>query len=336
MKLYEELEWRGLIKDVTDDNVRSLLNEDNINFYIGTDPTADSLHIGHYSSFLITKRLANHGHTPILLVGGATALIGDPKGNTERSLLDLDFVSENYKKLKEQIQKIFPFEVVNNLDWVNNVSLITLLRDYGTKININYMLNKDLVKRQLLADGISFTEFTYMLIQGLDFEHLYKNNDVILQVAGSDQWGNITTGVEIVRKNMSKTVYGLTMPLVTDENGIKFGKSEGNAIWLDKNKTSVKELYKFLFRTSDEIIISYLKKLTLLEPSVITEIEEVHFADPTLRIAQQVLSMEIINDIHGYEDYIHLVETEKLNLDEYSKNHLDKVLEHKLNLNEQF
>lgn len=298
MTLYEELEWRGLIQDISSKDLIDKLNAGGMTFYIGTDPTADSLHLGHYSSFLITRRLAKAGHTPIILVGAATGLIGDPRGTTERALSDRDTVFKNYEALKAQVQKFFPYEVVNNYDWVKDIHIIDFFRDYGKYINVNYMLNKDLVRRQM-ETGISYAEFSYMLIQGLDFKWLHEHKGVDLQVAGSDQWGNITTGIELIRKTTGEEVYAMTMPLVTDANGNKFGKSEGNAVWIDKNKTSSYELYQFLLNSEDAVVIDYLKKLTFLDMETIEQIEKEHFAAPEKRMAQKRLAKEILDDLHG-------------------------------------
>ena len=298
MTLYEELEWRGLIQDISSKDLIDKLNAGGMTFYIGTDPTADSLHLGHYSSFLITRRLAKAGHTPIILVGAATGLIGDPRGTTERALSDRDTIFKNYEALKAQVQKFFPYEVVNNYDWVKDIHIIDFFRDYGKYINVNYMLNKDLVRRQMEI-GISYAEFSYMLIQGLDFKWLHEHKGVDLQVAGSDQWGNITTGIELIRKTTGEEVYAMTMPLVTDANGNKFGKSEGNAVWIDKNKTSSYELYQFLLNSEDAVVIDYLKKLTFLDRETIEQIKKEHFAAPEKRMAQKRLAKEILNDLHG-------------------------------------
>lgn len=298
MTLYEELEWRGLIQDISSKDLIDKLNAGGMTFYIGTDPTADSLHLGHYSSFLITRRLAKAGHTPIILVGAATGLIGDPRGTTERALSDRDTIFKNYEALKAQVQKFFPYEVVNNYDWVKDIHIIDFFRDYGKYINVNYMLNKDLVRRQM-ETGISYAEFSYMLIQGLDFKWLHEHKGVDLQVAGSDQWGNITTGIELIRKTTGEEVYAMTMPLVTDANGNKFGKSEGNAVWIDKNKTSSYELYQFLLNSEDAVVIDYLKKLTFLDRETIEQIEKEHFAAPEKRMAQKRLAKEILDDLHG-------------------------------------
>ena len=298
MTLYEDLKWRGLIQDISSPDLVDKLNAGGMTFYIGTDPTADSLHLGHYSSFLITRRLAAAGHTPLLLVGMATALIGDPRGTVERKLSDRNEVMHNYGCLKEQLQKIFPYEVVNNYDWVKDLNIIDFFRDYGKYINVGYMLSKDLIRRQM-ESGISYAEFSYMLIQGLDFKYLHENRGVDLQVAGSDQWGNITTGIELIRKTTGDEVYALTMPLVTDSHGNKFGKSEGNAVWLDKNKTSSYELYQFLLNSEDSMVIEYLKRLTFLSREEIEAVEAEHNAAPEKRYAQKVLAREILNDLHG-------------------------------------
>ncbi|MBR5012884.1 MAG: tyrosine--tRNA ligase [Clostridia bacterium] len=304
MTLYEDLVWRGLVQDISSPDLKDKLNAGELKFYIGTDPTADSLHLGHYSSFLITRRLANAGHKPIILVGGATGLIGDPRGTVERKLAVKEEVFANFEKLKAQVQKIFPYPVVNNYDWVKDINVIDFLRDYGKYISVGYMLSKDLVKRQMETTGISYAEFSYMLIQGLDFKWLHENMGVDLQVAGSDQWGNITTGIELVRKTTGEEVYAMTMPLVTDANGVKFGKSEGNAVWLDQNKTSSYELYQFLINSDDAVIIDYLKRLTFLSREEIEEIEKQHIEAPHLRLAQKKLAEEIISDLHGHDAFL--------------------------------
>ncbi len=302
MTFYEELEWRGLINQISSPDLIEKLNKGGLTFYIGTDPTADSLHLGHYSSFLITRRLRDAGHTPILLVGLATGLIGDPRGTVERELKQKEEVFRNYEALKAQVEKIFGFEVVNNYDWINGMNVIDFFRDYGKYINVGYMLTKDHVRRQM-ESGISYAEFSYMLIQAIDFKHLHETRGVDLQVAGSDQWGNITTGIELIRKTTGDEVYALTMPLVTDSQGNKFGKSEGNALWLDKNKTSPYRLYQFLINAEDSQVITYLKRLTFLTPEQITAIEAEHLAHPELRTAQKALAKEIITDLHGAEEF---------------------------------
>ncbi|MBQ2873026.1 MAG: tyrosine--tRNA ligase [Bacilli bacterium] len=302
MTLFEDLKWRGLVQDISDDALIDKLNNESLTFYIGTDPTADSMHIGHYSSFLISKRLAKYGHKPILLVGGATGLIGDPKPTAERPMISKEEVEHNFKGLKKQAEEIFGFEVVNNFDWTKDINVIDFLRDYGKYFNINYMLAKDKVKSRM-ESGITYAEFSYMILQALDFMYLYENRNCILQVAGSDQWGNITSGIELVRKKLGKEIYGMVMPLVTDSNGVKFGKTEGNALWLDKNKTSSYELYQYLINLEDSMIIDYLKKLTFLTKEEIEAIEESHKENPHLREAHKRLAKEIITDLHGEEEY---------------------------------
>ena len=302
MTLYEELQWRGLVQDISNPELIDKLNKGGLTFYIGTDPTADSMHIGHYSSFLISKRLAKAGHHPILLVGGATGLIGDPKPNAERPMITKEEVEHNIAGLKKQAEDIFGFEVVNNYEWTKDINVLDFLRDYGKFFNINYMLAKDKVKSRL-ESGITYAEFSYMILQALDFLYLFEHRNCILQVAGSDQWGNITSGIELIRKKLDKEAYGMVMPLVTDSQGKKFGKTEGNALWLDKNKTSSYELYQYCIGLEDSMIITYLKMLTFLTPEEIMNIEKEHMAAPEKHLAQKALAKEIITDLHGAEEY---------------------------------
>ncbi len=302
MKLFDDLKWRGLIKDITSDELENKLNEGGMTFYIGTDPTADSMHLGHLSSFLISKRLADKGHHPILLIGGATGRIGDPRPTTEREMKSVEEIEKNIKGLTKQAKELFGFEVVNNYDWSKNINFMDFLRDYGKYFSINYMLDKDIIKRRL-ETGITYTEFSYMIMQALDFLHLFENKNCTLQVAGSDQWGNITAGVDLIRKKTGKEVYAFTMPLVTDTTGKKFGKSEGNALWLDKEKTSSYEIYQFLINAEDEKVIDYLKVFTFLSKEEIEEIERKHKEEPHLRFAQKELAKGVITFLHGKEEY---------------------------------
>ena len=302
MKLYEDLKWRGLIQDVSSPDIEKVLDETKVNFYWGTDPTADSLHIGHYSSLVTARRLVQAGHHAILLVGGATALIGDPRGKGERTLETYETIEKNFVKLKAQVERITGCETVNNYDWIKDINVLEFLRDYGKHFTINYMLDKDKVRRQL-ENGLSFTEFSYMLLQALDYKHLYETRNVTLQVAGSDQRGNITTGIELIRKTTGKEVYGMTMPLVLDETGNKIGKSEGNAVWLDKEKTSPYFLYQYLLNTDDSIVIDHLKKLTMLSREEIEALEESNKNEPHLRLAHKALAREVVCDVHGKEEY---------------------------------
>lgn len=303
MKLYEELMWRGLIKDVAGEDLKEKLNEEKITFYWGTDPTADSLHLGHYSSLITAKRLAKYGHHPILLVGGATALIGDPRPTTEREIIAKETVEHNLEQIKQQVSNIIKdAEVVNNYDWTKGYSFLDFLREIGKYVNVNYMLNKEIIRRRL-ETGITFAEFAYTLIQGNDFLHLFQEKNCILQVEGSDQWGNITTGIELIKKKLGKDAYGFTMPLIVDKAGNKFGKSAGNALWLDIKKTSSYELYQYLINTEDEKVIEYLKVFTFLNKEEIEEIEKNQSLNPEKRIAQQILAKEIITDLHGNLEY---------------------------------
>jgi len=302
MTLFEDLKWRGLIKDISSPELEKKLNEEQLTFYIGTDPTADSMHIGHFSSFLIATRLAKYGHKPILLVGGATGLIGDPKPSNERPMITKEEVEHNVEGLTKQAKEIFGFEVVNNYDWIKEINTIDFLRDYGKYINVNYMLDKDIINRRL-ETGITFCEFAYTILQGLDFLVLNKTKGVTLEVAGSDQWGNITTGIELARKKDNIELYGMTMPLVLDSNGVKFGKTEGNALWLDKTKTSSYELYQYLINSDDNCVIDYLKKLTFLSKEEIEAIEKKHIEKPEERLAQKALAHEVITFLHGEEEF---------------------------------
>lgn len=302
MKLYDELVWRGLIKDISSDDLIEKLNNGGMTFYIGTDPTADSMHIGHLSSFLISKRLKDAGHNPILLIGGATGLIGDPRPTTERAMISKEEVLKNFEGLKKQAETFFGFEVVNNYDWSKDINFIDFLRDYGKYFNINYMLDKDIIKRRL-DSGITYTEFSYMIMQAMDFLHLYETKGCTLQVAGSDQWGNITAGIDLIRKKTGAEVYAFTMPLVTTKDGKKFGKSEGNALWLDKNKTSSYEMYQFLINVEDEMVIDYLKIFTFLTKEEIETLEVSNKKEPHLRKAHKALAKSIITFLHGEEEY---------------------------------
>ena len=308
MTLFEELQWRGLIKDMAGEDLAKVLNGEPITFYWGTDPTADSLHLGHYSSLVTAKRLAMAGHHPILLVGGATGLIGDPRPTAEREIISKENLLKNLEGIKAQVSNIFEgkAEVVNNYDWFKGYELTDFLRDVGKYINVNYMLDKDIIRRRL-DSGITFAEFTYTLIQGYDFLWLYENKGCILQAEGSDQWGNITTGLDLIKKKTGKEAYAFTMPLVLDKYGNKFGKSEGNALWLDRNKTSSYELYQYLINVDDEMVISYLKIFTFLTPEEIEELEKSNKENPHLREAHKALAREIITDLHGEEAYLEAV-----------------------------
>ena len=303
MTNWEELKWRGLVKDVAGEGIEDKINNESITFYWGTDPTADSLHIGHYSSLVTAKRLMKMGHKPILLCGGATGRIGDPRPTAEREIISIDELNKNIDGIKNQIDKIFEgkAELVNNYDWFKGYEFLDFLRDVGKYINVNYMLSKDIIDRRL-ETGITYAEFSYMLIQGYDFLHMYKEKNCIMQVEGSDQWGNITTGIDLIRKIEGKEAYAFTMPLILDANGNKFGKSEGNALWLDKNKTTSYALYQYLINSDDSLVEHYLKVFTFLTPEEIMNVMESHNKEPHLRKAQKMLARCIIEDLHGKEE----------------------------------
>ena len=305
MNCYEDLQWRGLIKDVSSPELIDKLNEGNMKFYWGTDPTADSLHIGHYSSLVTAKRLAKYGHKPILLIGGATGLIGDPRPSGERDIISKETLDKYYEGIKAQVTNLFDgnIELVNNYDWMKNFSFLDFLRDIGKYINVNYMLNKDIISRRL-DSGITYAEFSYTLIQGYDFLHLFKEKGVSLQAAGSDQWGNITTGIELIRKITGEEAYGFTMPLILDATGKKIGKSEGNALWIDKEKTSPFKIYQYFFNTDDKLVDHYLKVFTFLSKEEIEALNESTKNEPEKRLAQKALAFEVVKDLHGEEEAI--------------------------------
>ena len=304
MTNWEELKWRGLVKDVAGEDIEDKINNDHITFYWGTDPTADSLHLGHYSSLVTAKRLMKMGHNPILLCGGATGRIGDPRPTSEREIISIETLNKNIESIRKQIDKIFASKakIVNNYDWFKGYEFLDFLRDVGKYININYMLDKDIINRRL-ETGITYAEFSYMLIQGYDFLKMYETMNCTMQVEGSDQWGNITTGIDLIKKINGGEAYAFTMPLILDANGKKFGKSEGNALWLDINKTSSYELYQYLINTDDQKILEYLKVFTFLEPEEIENLMAEHTKEPHLRKAQKMLAKCIITDLHSAEEY---------------------------------
>ena len=313
MTFFEELQWRGLIKDVSSPDLEEKLNDGGLNFYIGADPTAESLHIGQFPTFLMVERLKRAGHHPFFLVGGATGRVGDPRGTGEREKAEISVIEHNYEKIKKQIKKLFGDEVqlVNNYDWFKNMNYIDFLRDVGKYINVSYMINKDLVKRQLDI-GISYAEFSYMLIQGYDFKELHDKYDVNLQFGGSDQWGNLTTGIELVRKLENEEVYAFSMPLTLDSAGKKLGKSYGNALWLDEEKTSSYEMYQYLLNFEDSMMEEYLKRFTFLTKQEIEDIMKQQEVAPEKRVAQKALAKEVLDFIHGegaYESAVKISES---------------------------
>ena len=308
MDLLKDLAWRGIIYQQTDEEgLKDSLNKGQISLYCGVDPTADSMHIGHLLPFLTLRRFQQHGHRPIVLVGGATGLIGDPSGKSEeRKLLTLETVQDNVAGIKKQLESIFEFEgengaiMVNNYDWAGSMDVVTFLRDIGKHIGVNYMLAKDTIASRL-ETGISFTEFTYTILQAMDFLHLYEHHNCKLQIGGSDQWGNITSGLELIRKVQPEgsKAFGLTIPLVTKADGTKFGKTESGAVWLDPDKTTPYEFYQFWINTADADVVKYLKIFTFLSHEEIEQLEKAVQEEPHLRKAQKVLAEELTRLIHG-------------------------------------
>ncbi|MBO1199552.1 tyrosine--tRNA ligase [Staphylococcus simiae] len=306
-QLLEDLQWRGLIYQQTDEQgIEDLLNKEQVTLYCGADPTADSLHIGHLLPFLTLRRFQQHGHRPIVLIGGGTGMIGDPSGKSEERVLQTEEqVEHNVQGISKQMHKIFEFGndrdaiLVNNKDWLGQISLISFLRDYGKHVGVNYMLGKDSIQSRL-EHGISYTEFTYTILQAIDFGHLNKELNCKIQVGGSDQWGNITSGIELMRRMYGQTdAYGLTIPLVTKSDGKKFGKSESGAVWLDADKTSPYEFYQFWINQSDEDVIKFLKYFTFLDKDDIEKLEQSKNEAPHLREAQKALAENVTRFIHG-------------------------------------
>ena len=316
--LVEELTWRGMVHDIMP-GTEEQLNKEMTTAYIGFDPTSDALHIGSLVPIILLIHLQRSGHKPIALVGGATGMIGDPSGKSdERNLLDEATLNFNVAGIKKVLSRFLDFDsndanapvLVNNYDWMKDFSFIDFARDVGKRITVNYMMSKDSVKKRLSGDegsaGMSFTEFTYQLIQGYDFYHLHKNHNCLLQMGGSDQWGNITTGTELVRRmNVGEEAkaFAMTCPLITKADGSKFGKSEGGNVWLDANKTSVYKFYQFWLNTSDADAEKYIKIFTFLDKSTIEELINEHKEMPHLRVLQKRLAQEVTTLVHSEEDF---------------------------------
>ncbi len=302
MNIIEDLRYRNLIYALTDETLEEKLTKEKVTFYLGADPTGDSLHVGHLLAYLVAKRLAAHGHQPILLIGGGTGLIGDPSGrNSERQLLTLEQTMENAKGIEKQVRKILPeAKVVNNYDWLEGINTISFLRDYGKYFNINTMLAKDSVKSRL-EDGISFTEFSYQIIQSIDFLELYKTQNCTVQIGGQDQWGNITAGLELIRKTLGieHKAYGLVIPLITKKDGSKFGKTADGAVWLDPEKTSPYAFYQYWINLDDDEAIERLKQFTEYDKAFIDDIEAKMAESPHLRHAQKALGEYLTTLVHG-------------------------------------
>ncbi|KIL82375.1 tyrosine--tRNA ligase [Enterococcus gallinarum] len=317
---FEELKSRGLVHQTTDESALiKQLNEESVKLYIGFDPTADSLHIGHLLPILMLRRFQQRGHVPIALVGGGTGMIGDPSfKDQERQLNTLDTVKEWSQSIKNQLSRFIDFEdqtnpaiLANNYDWLGELKLIDFLRDVGKNFTINYMMSKESVKRRI-DTGISYTEFAYQLLQAYDFLNLYDEHGCLLQLGGSDQWGNITSGIELLRREREVQGFGLTMPLITKADGTKFGKTEGNAVWLDADKTTPYEFYQFWINTDDRDAVKFLKYFTFLSLEEIAAIEKEFLAAPETRVAQKALAKEVTTLVHGakaYEQAVHISES---------------------------
>jgi tyrosyl-tRNA synthetase len=313
----EELKWRGILHDVMP-GTEELLNKEVVTGYIGFDPTADSLHVGSLAQIMTLLRFQLAGHKPLALVGGATGMVGDPSGKSaERNLLDADTLNKNVEGIKKQLSQFLDFncgansaELVNNYDWFKNYSFLDFIRDAGKHITVNYMMAKDSVKNRINGDtGMSFTEFSYQLIQGFDFYHLWKEKNCKIQMGGSDQWGNITTGTEFIRRKASGEAFALTTQLIKKSDGTKFGKSEGGNIWLDREKTSPYKFYQFWLNVSDDDAKSYVRIFTLLNQTEVEELEAKHAAAPHERHLQKALAKEVTTRVHSEADYIQAIET---------------------------
>ena len=308
MDLIKELTWRGLIHDIMP-GTEELLNKEMVTGYVGFDPTADSLHIGNLVPITLLVHLQRAGHRPLALVGGATGMIGDPSGkSSERNLLDLDVMRHNLDCQAKQLEKFLDFDcgensakVVNNYDWFKDINFLDFIRDTGKHITVNYMMSKDSVKNRLAGEGMSFTEFTYQLIQGYDFYHLYKNENCKIQMGGSDQWGNIVTGTELIRRKAKGEGFALTAPLIKKADGTKFGKSEGGNVWLDAKRTSPYKFYQYWLNSSDEDAEKYIKVFTLLDEATINDLISQHKEAPHLRILQKRLGEELTKKVHSEE-----------------------------------
>ena len=338
----KELKWRGMLHDIIPGTEEHLSKNKTVG-YIGFDPTSDSLHIGSLVPIFILKHFQNAGHTPIVLLGGATGMIGDPSGKSdERNLLDKKILKHNEKKLKLQFEKFLDFKsnipnkalLVNNYDWMSKFSIIDFSRDIGKHITVNYMMGKESVKKRISKDttqGMSFTEFTYQLIQGYDFLHLYKEMNCLLQMGGSDQWGNITTGTELIRRKENKKAFAMTCPLIKKSDGSKFGKSEGGNIWLDKNKTSVYKFYQYWLNISDEDAINYIKVFTFLSKENVDDIIEEHNEDRSRRLLQNKIAEIVTIMVHSKQDLNNAIKASKVLFGKSSKEDLESLDEKTFN-----
>ena len=336
MNFVQELKWRGLLHDMTPETEKFLL-ENKTKGYIGFDPTADSLHIGSLVQIIILKHFQNAGHNPIVLLGGATGMIGDPSGKSdERNLLDQKTLKKNSQAIKKQFENFLDFDrnsnnkavMLNNYDWMKSYTLVDFSRDIGKHITVNYMMSKESVKKRLGSNvkvGMSFTEFTYQLLQGYDFLHLYKTVDCKIQLGGSDQWGNITTGTELIRRKENGKAYAITCPLIKKSDGSKFGKTEEGNIWLDKNKTSTYKFYQFWLNTTDQDALNYIKIFTFLSREQIEQKIEEHIESPHLRILQKIIAKEITIFVHGEDAFKKAVEASQILFGNATSKALQKI-----------
>ena len=336
MNFVQELKWRGLLHDMTPETEKFLL-ENKTKGYIGFDPTADSLHIGSLVQIIILKHFQNAGHNPIVLLGGATGMIGDPSGKSdERNLLDQKTLKKNSQAIKKQFENFLDFDrksnnkavMLNNYDWMKSYTLVDFSRDIGKHITVNYMMSKESVKKRLGSKdkvGMSFTEFTYQLLQGYDFLHLYKSVDCKIQLGGSDQWGNITTGTELIRRKENGKAYAITCPLIKKSDGSKFGKTEEGNIWLDKNKTSTYKFYQFWLNTTDQDALNYIKIFTFLSREQIEQKIEEHNESPHLRILQKIIAKEITIFVHGEDAFKKAVEASQILFGNATSKALQKI-----------
>jgi len=307
MNFFEELKWRGLIKDVTDEEGFKTRLQKPMVLYVGIDPTADSLHIGHIQQLLLLRRYQLQGHTPIALLGGATGMIGDPRPTTERKLLSIEEIRSNGDKMRTQMVKFLSTEgsnaliSLNNFDWLSKIDLLSFLRDYGKYFNVNTMISKETIQTRL-ETGISYTEFTYTILQAIDFLYLYQNYNCELQIGGSDQWGNIVSGTDLIRKMVEDSkVYGVTSPLIMNSDGTKFGKSEGKNIWMDPEKTSPYQFYQYWLNVADDDVIDFMKRLSFMRPERIMEFAGLVDTQAHLREAQRSLAHELVVLVHGQD-----------------------------------
>ena len=319
---FEELKWRGLIQDSTP-SIDEELDKNSLTAYIGFDPTSDSLHIGSLVQLIILKHFQEYGHKPILLIGGATAMIGDPSGKSkERNLLDQNEISENITQIKNQVAKFLDFKnsknpalMLNNYDWISELNIIDFFRDYGKSLTVNYMMSKESVKKRISpgqSEGMSFTEFTYQLFQAYDFYHLHKNYDCKIQMGGSDQWGNITSGIELIRKKTGQKSFALTCPLITKSDGSKFGKTEEGNVWLDRNKTSPYKFYQYWLNSSDKDSENYIKIFTMADKNYIDKLISDHRTKPHQRLLQKFIANELTQMVHSKEDLENVIKASEI------------------------